>query len=70
MTDVEFLNRLAQELATGDRWPGIQAVVSSRDDDSLAPNELLVYPIPQGRRRKSVDVLRVVVEHLSVPRTA
>ena len=68
MTDVEFVQRLEHELKADDRWPEIQAVVNSQEDDSLATNELLVYPVPRGRRRKSIDVLRVVVEHLSMPR--
>ncbi len=69
MTDLEFVERLEHELKAGDRWPEIQAVVNAQEDDSLAPNELLVYPVPRGRRRKSIDVLRVVVEHLSMSRT-
>lgn len=62
MNEIQFVERLREELGNSQRWPQIQSVTSSTSDCSVAPNELLVQPV-------AVDaepvVLRVTVELLT-----
>ncbi len=62
MSDLEFLERLQQELITSPHWTDIRGVHTPANDPSLSENELRVFPVsapdPVGR----VDVFRVIVE--------
>jgi len=67
MNDVELIDRLEQELTALPRWPEVRRVVSAKVDPSLAKNELLVIPRPSPGG-EAVEALRIVVEHLLLPR--
>lgn len=62
MTDLEFLARLHQELATGPNWSDIRGVLTPADDSSLSENELRVFPVSMPDAAGHVDVFRVIVE--------
>ena len=56
MTDLEFLERLRQELTTCPAWSDIDRVVVAADDPDLAENELRVYPVPDDPASSRVSL--------------
>lgn len=67
MTDLQFLERLRRDLATGPQWADLRGVLGPRDDPALAPNELRVVPRSSPDKRGHVSVFRLLIEWETAP---
>ena len=68
MTDLEFLERLKHELATGPAWSDIAGVGTEADEPDLAGNELRVYPVADDPAQVRVSAFRLICEWEVRPR--
>jgi hypothetical protein len=70
LTDLEFLERLRHELATGAAWSDIAGVGTAADEPDLFGNELRVYPVAADPAKRRVSAFRLLCEWEVRPRRA
>lgn len=67
MTDLQFMERLRQDLATPPQWADLRGGLGPIDDPSVGPNESRVFPPSAADARGHVSVLRQLVKWETAP---
>lgn len=68
MTDLEFLERLRQELMNGSAWPDIEGVRACVDESDFLSNELRVYPTANDPAQRRFSAFWLICEWEVRPR--